>query len=395
MTRPSRIEVSASALRSNVEALVELCAPAAVCAVVKANAYGHGAVLASREALAGGASVLAVALVEEAVELREAGIDAPILVLSAPQRDDWATVAELGLESFVYSRDDIEAAAAAAGAGSVGGARGEVEVGLHLKVDTGMRRVGCEVGDALELAGLILDTPGVRLAGLATHLATADEVAPSAGAALCDAQLAAFSEVDAQVAAMVEGRSGSATDRSTNGDRGYVRHVANSPAALTRPQARLDMVRCGIAVYGIAPSPAQPIPVELTPAARLVSAVTWTKRVGADEAVSYGARYRTPRETTIATVPVGYADGVARSLTGAGAEVLINGRRAPIVGTVTMDQLMIDVGDEPVAIGDEVVLIGRAGADEITANDLAETIGTIGYEVVTRLSARLPRVVVP
>jgi len=165
MTRPSRIEVSASALRSNVEALVELCAPAAVCAVVKANAYGHGAVLASREALAGGASVLAVALVEEAVELREAGIDAPILVLSAPQRDDWATVAELGLESFVYSRDDIEAAAAAAGAGSVGGARGEVEVGLHLKVDTGMRRVGCEVGDALELAGLILDTPGCASPG--------------------------------------------------------------------------------------------------------------------------------------------------------------------------------------------------------------------------------------
>lgn len=367
MKRPSRVEVSFGAMTRNIAALAELCAPAVVCAVVKANAYGHGAVEASRAAIEGGASVLAVALVEEAEELREAGIATRIIVLSEPDPRAWPTVATLGVEPFVYTASGIEAAAAAArDAGTT--------IGLHLKVDTGMRRVGCEPSDAVSLAELIRDTEGVSFVGLATHLATADEP----NSALCDLQLARFREVDAALRAA--------------GFDGYLRHVANSAAALTRPDARFEMVRCGIAIYGIEPSTDQTYPIELAPVARVVSAVSFAKRVPAGEVVSYGARYRTARPTTIATVPIGYADGIPRGLSGAGAEALIGGRRYPIVGTVTMDQLMVDVGDDEVVRGDEVVLLGADGDERIGANDIAELCGTIGYEIVTRLSARLPRV---
>ena len=367
MKRPSRIEVSFSAVTKNIAALGELCAPAVVCAVVKANAYGHGAVEASHAAIEGGASVLAVALVEEAEELRTAGIDARIIVLSEPDLRAWPTVAELGVESFVYTAAGIGAAAEASRAAGT-------TLGLHLKVDTGMRRVGCEPADTVPLATLIRDTDGVEFVGLATHLATADEP----HSALCDLQIERFRAVDRALAEA--------------GFSGYIRHAANSAGALTRPEARFEMVRCGIAIYGVEPAPSQAYPISLTPVARVVSAVSFAKRVPAGESVSYGARYTTSADTTIATVPIGYADGIPRTLTGAGGSALINGVRYPIVGTVTMDQLMIDVGDDAVSVGDEVVLLGGVGDEAITANEIAELTGTIGYEIVTRLSARLPRV---
>lgn len=361
--RPTHATVDLGAIRTNAALLAECVAPARLLAVVKADGYGHGSVAVARAALEGGASWLGVALVEEGRALRAAGISAPILLFSEPPVEAAAEVVQLDLIPAVYTEPGIHAlAAAATEAGTV--------LSVHLKVDTGMRRVGAEPAQVLGFARMILADPALTLGGVMTHFAVADE--PGTGV---DVQRERFDHVLAELVA--------------DGIDPGVRHAANSAALLTRPETRYDMVRAGIALYGLPPVSTD---LELLPALSLVSAVSFVKRVHADEAVSYGWRYRTQHETSIATVPIGYADGVRRALHAVGGEVLIRGQRFPIAGTITMDQLMVDVGNVEVQVGDTVTLIGTDGAASVSAEEWASALGTIAYEVVCSFSPRVPRI---
>ena len=367
--RPVWAEVDLGAVRANVRALREHCAPARLLAVVKADGYGHGAVPVAEAALEAGAMGLGVALVEEGIELRSAGIDAPILVLSEPVADAAPSVVAYGLTPVVYTLTGIDALAKAV---ADRGARDRL--GVHLKVDTGMHRVGCDVDDAVELATQVVDRPELELAGVCTHLAVADEPDNPYTAE----QLARF---DGVLAAFRE-----------RGIPTGVVHACNTAGALDWPGARFDMVRVGIGCYGIAPADALEGRVELQPAMSVKARVSQVKVVPSGARVSYGLRYETDRATRIATVPIGYADGVPRELPHRGGEAIVRGRRCPIAGTVTMDQLMLDVGDLPVEVGDEVVLIGRQEGEEITAASWAGAMGTIAYTIVCGIGPRVPRV---
>jgi alanine racemase len=366
--RPTWAEVDLDAIRHNARVLLDLARPAALLAVVKADAYGHGAVPVAKAALDAGASWLGVALVEEGAALRAAGIDSatPVLVLSEPAPAAAAAVVELELTPTVYTANGIDALAKA-----VAESGREAPLPVHLKVDTGMHRVGCTPGDARALVEGIEALPELVLEGVCTHLAVADEPDRNETAQ----QLERFDGVLAELA--------------SDGRRPMLAHAANSAGLIAHPGARYDLVRCGIALYGANPVPSHP--VSLRPALSLRARVSHVKRLPAGAGVSYGLRYALSRESTIATVPIGYADGVPRGLGLAGGEVLVGGRRVPIAGTVTMDQLMVDVGDAPVEVGDEVVLIGRHGSEEISAGEWADRVGTIAYEIVTGISARVPR----
>jgi alanine racemase len=364
--RPAWVTVDLDAVRGNTAALVDVVAPAALLATVKADAYGHGAVPVARAALAAGATWLGVAFVEEGMELRAAGLDAPVLLLSEPPPAAAAVVVAEGLTPMVYTAEGIDALADAATAAGV-------TRPVHLKVDTGMHRVGCAPADAVDLAARVLARDGVWLEGLATHLAAADDD----DRAYTDAQLDAFDAVVDAVSAAV--------------GRPPIVHAANSAAALAHPRARYDLVRVGITLYGIPPSPATAGAVPLCPALALRARVSYVKDLPAGARVSYGLRYTLARPARIATVPVGYADGVPRGLGTHGGEVLVGGRRCAIAGTVTMDQLLVDVGDLGVRTGDDVVLLGRQGDQAIDALEWADRLDTIAYEVVTRLGGRLPR----
>ena len=246
---------------------------------------------------------------------------------------------------------------------------------IHLDVDTGMRRIGVEPHQAVALARRIVDDPALELAGTMTHLAVADEP----GNPGTDAQLARFEKVLAELA-------GEGIDPG-------LRHAANSAATMIHPRARLDLVRAGISLYGIPPSPVLAAFADLRPALRWSAEVRFVKPVSAGEGISYGHRHVFEADTVVATIPAGYADGVRRRLGVVGGEVLIRGRRRPIVGVVTMDQFMVDVGpDTDVEVGDEAVLVGSQGDDEITATEVALLLDTIGYEITCGLSPRVPRV---
>jgi alanine racemase len=339
-------------------------------AVVKAHGYGHGAVPVARAALDAGAHWLGVALVEEGAELRAAGIDAPVLVLSEPPPAAAPAVVALGLTPVAYTRPGIDALAKAVADS------GADPLPVHLKVDTGMHRVGCAVADARGLAGSIATRDELRLEGVLTHLAVADEPDNP----YTPQQLDRFDTVLDDLR-----RAGLAFD---------LVHAANSAALLAfSDRARFDLVRCGIAVYGVPPAPGLAGRVALRPAMAVKARVSHVKRLPAGARLSYGLRYTMSREGTVATVPVGYADGVPRALSATGGEVLVRGRRHPMAGTVTMDQLMVDVGDAAVEVGDEIVLLGRDGdADaEITADEWADRLGTIGYEIVCGIGRRVPR----
>ncbi len=364
--RAARAEVDLDAVAHNTRELVRFVAPAQLCAVVKADGYGHGAIAVSEAALEAGASWLGVALVEEGAVLRKAGIDAPILLLSEPRNSDLDAAVRYGLRLTLYTNEGVRAAARAARA------IGETAK-VHIKVDSGMNRVGVRPADALELAREIVDSPDLEFEGLWTHCAAADDPTNP----FTEVQLVRFNEVTADMAAA--------------GMEPTVRHVANSAAAIDRADARLDMVRTGIAIYGVAPAPVLADRLDLRPALSLHAEVSLVKRVRAGEGISYGLRHRFESDATIATIPIGYADGVPRALSKAGGEVLVHGRRRPIVGVVTMDQLMIDCGDDDVAIGDDVVLIGTQGNESITARDWADLLDTIPYEIVCRIGPRVPR----
>ncbi|MDQ1478945.1 MAG: alanine racemase [Actinomycetota bacterium] len=366
--RPVWAEVDLAAVRANVRTLRALVAPATVCAVVKADAYGHGAVAVSKAAIDAGAACLAVALVEEGVQLRDAGIDAPILVLSEPVPAAAETVVAHRLTPVVYTATGIDALAKAA---LTLGARDPVAV--HLKVDTGMHRVGCDPADAVALAAHVVDRPELVLAGVCTHFAVADEPENP----YTETQRLLFEEVLGALHAQ-----GLPT--------GTV-HACNTAGAIACPDARYDMVRAGIGIYGLAPSPMLAGRVELVPALAVKARVSHMQALPAGARVSYGLRYETAAATRVATVPIGYADGVPRELAQRGGEVLIAGRRLPIAGTVTMDQLMVDVGDLSVGVGDEVVLLGRQGEARIGAEEWAEQMDTITYTVVCGVGPRVPR----
>jgi alanine racemase len=366
--RPAWVEIDLDAIRANTGAIVDAVAPAAVMAVVKADAYGHGDGAVARAALDAGATWLGVALVEEGIALREQGIDAPILVLSEPPAAAAPAVVAASLTPVVYTLGGLEHLAKA-----VASSGRDAPLAVHLKVDTGMHRVGCSITEVAVLAEAIASHAELALAGTCTHLAVADEPDdPYTGE-----QLARFDAVLADLVA--------------RGHAPGLRHAANSAGALAFPSARYDLVRTGIALYGIDPSPAVSGRVRLRPALAFKSRVGYVKTVPAGARVSYGLRYTVPAPARLATVPVGYADGVPRRLGHVGGQVLIGGRRVPIAGTVTMDQLLVDVGEAPVAAGDEVVLIGRQGDEEVTAAEWAGPLDTIPYEIVCSIGPRVPR----
>ncbi|HWW52330.1 MAG TPA: alanine racemase [Acidimicrobiales bacterium] len=371
--RPVWAEIDLGAVRDNTRVLTNLVAPARVCAVVKAFGYGHGPVRVAEAALSGGATWLAVATVEEGVQLRQGGITEPVLLLSEPPPPAMGDVVSWQLTPTLYTQEGVEAAAKAI---TMLGGTGPLAV--HLKVDTGMHRVGATSDEAFQLASAVARAPELELEGFCTHLAVADEPHNSFTAQ----QVERFNEVVARLAAA--------------GVRPTLLHASNSAGALTQPAARYDLVRCGLAVYGLAPSPELADHCrDLEPAMTLKARVTYVKQVPAGDRISYGLRYRFERESTVATVPIGYADGVPRRLADQGGEVLIGGRRRPIAGSVTMDQLMVDCGDDDgVVVGDEVVLLGRQGPESIGAWEWADLLDTIAYEVTCGISARVPRVYV-
>ncbi|WP_421121107.1 alanine racemase [Aquihabitans daechungensis] len=368
--RPVWAEVDLGAISANVATLRALAAPAAMCAVVKADGYGHGAVPAARAALAGGADVLAVALVAEGVELREAGIDTVVMVLSQASADEIDTLVAADLDATVYTASGVRGLAESARRAGRSAAR---PVRVHLKVDTGMHRVGVQPGDAVELARSVVGEPALDLRSVFTHCAVADEP----GNPFTSRQLARFDAVLADLAAA--------------GIEVPCTHAANTAAAIDHPDARRGLVRCGIGIYGLDPAPALAGRVPLVPAMSVHARVSHVKRVAGGEGVSYGLRYRPANETTIATVPLGYADGLPRRLGSHGGTVLVGGVPRPIAGSVTMDQILVDCGDDPVEVGDEVVLIGRQGSAVIGAEDWADLLGTIAYEIVCGISPRVPR----
>ncbi|WP_420639366.1 alanine racemase [Candidatus Poriferisocius sp.] len=364
--RPTWADISLPAIAHNVGLLAELVQPAELCAVVKADAYGHGIVPVARTAAQAGATMLAVALVDEGRRLREADIDIPVLLLSEPRPNEFAAVVEHRLTPTVYQGEGLAAAAAAA---ATAGER----LPVHLKVDTGMARVGAPPAQVLMLADAIAERGTLDLAGVWTHCAVADEP---------DNSFTAY---------QIEQYNHLLSRLRLAGHHGFSRHLANSAVAMAHPAGRFDMVRCGIAIYGIPPSPAMAAHLPLQPAMTVRTEVAMVKTIAAGTPVSYGHHYRAPADTQLATIPIGYADGWSRRLGVCGGEVLIGGRRRAIAGMVTMDQTMVDCGvDHPVAPGDEVVLLGRQGDEEITATEIAERLDTVAYEIVCQLGRRVP-----
>ncbi|MDQ1709093.1 MAG: alanine racemase [Frankiaceae bacterium] len=358
--------VDLAAIRSSVAALVAHCDGSAVMSVVKADGYGHGAVPSARAAIAGGATWLGVALVEEAVALREAGVGVPVLVLVEPPPGAADLAARYAVDLAVGSRSALQETVAAAG-------RSGSPVRVHLKVDTGLTRGGATAADwpaLVSAAGVAQAAGAVEVVAVWSHLACADDP----GHPSIDRQLQAFRRA-AEIAAPL---------------RPTLLHLANSAAAVSRPDTHFDLVRPGIACYGLAPIPRRPDHLGLIPAMSLHARVALTKRVPAGTGVSYGHRYVTPAETTVALVPLGYADGVPRAA-GSTAEVWVGGRRRRISGTVSMDQFVVDVGDDDVTAGAAVVLFGSGSGGEPTAQDWADALGTISYEITTRIGPRVPR----
>ena len=367
--RPVWAEVDLDAIRHNASVLSAIASPAWLCAVVKADGYGHGAVEVARAAVDGGARWLAVALVEEGLRLRSAGIDAPILVLSEPVAEAMGAVVEEDLAPTLYTRAGVRAASEAARR------RGDAfALGVHIKVDTGMHRVGATAQEAVALARLVAEDPALRLDGFCTHFAVADQ----ADNGFTDLQIERF---EAAVG-----------DLNAAGVAPLLLHAANSAATLWHRRARYSMVRCGISLYGLSPTSGAIDLRGLRPALSLKTKVSYVKTVPAGEGISYGLRYRVEEDSTVATVPIGYADGLPRAVSAKGAQVLIGGVRYPIAGTVTMDQILVDCGPAgPVSVGDEVVVIGSQGGETVSAEELADLAGTICYEIVCAISARVPR----
>ncbi len=362
--------VNVAAVQRNVALLRSRVAPGTqLCAVVKADASGHGAVPVARAALAGGATSLAVATVGEAAELRAAGLTDPILILGAISNDELPIALAANAEIVAWSERFV--ADLARLADGAGGGRGAISV--HVKLDSGMGRLGTRQADeAVAVAELVrARAPKLALVGAMTHLATADD-----DPEFVAQQLAAFEPFAARLRERVPGLRV---------------HAANSAATLREPASHFDFVRCGIALYGCDPMNQDPAPYGLEPALELTSYVAALKPIAPGQSAGYGRRFIAERPTWIATLPIGYADGIRRALTN-NCDVLIDGGRYPLVGTVSMDNVTVDVGPEPVvSVGARAVLIGRSGDERQTVEDVANRVGTINHEILCGISARVPR----
>lgn len=335
-------------------------------AVVKANAYGHGDIEVSKAALSAGADCLGVALAEEAERLRKAGLSCPVYLLFEPPPEAAGSVLDSGVICSVYTPELAEALSRET-------EKRGTTARVHIKVDTGMRRVGVHPGNVGDLARLLAGLPGLSVEGIYTHFAVATEPEDP----FTEKQMDLFEAAAAEAEELL-GRS-------------LARHAANSAGVLAFPRSHYDMVRVGIAMYGLPPSEHFRDVTELRPALSLKGEVALVKKVAAGEGISYGLTYAPIGDTYIATIPIGYADGLPRILSGK-AEVLIDGTRRSVVGTICMDLSMVELGPEPVPPGTPFVIIGNDGDEEITADEIAEKLGTINYEVVCMISARVPRV---
>lgn len=368
--RATRAIIHLENLQSNIiEIRKRLATGTRLCVPVKADAYGHGALRVAVAAIRSGASYLAVASVQEGIDLREAGIVAPILSLSLPIPEEIPSIINHELTPLVVDGEFIaELGAAARAMNRV--------VPVHLKIDTGMSRIGCSPEQAVALARLIAHERHLILEGVATHLAVADSLSP-ADVAYTKAQLASFTDAIDSI-------------RAEGIDPGIV-HAANSGAVLLYPESHFDMVRPGILVYGYAPAPGLEGRIDVRPVMELETQVVSIKKIEAGTSVSYGRTWTAGQETFIATIPVGYADGLARHLS-PGLKVRIGEREYPIVGRICMDQCMIDIGSDPwIQRWDHVTIFGPPPAAS-SAQNIADLLGTIPYEITCGINKRVPRV---
>jgi alanine racemase len=371
--------VNLAALERNVARLrSQLIDGASLCAVVKGDGYGHGAVPCARAALAGGAARLAVATAQEAAELRAGGIGAPLLVMGALSAEELPVAVRARADVVAWTDRFVADAVAAIGdVAARAGGRGRPaggSLGIHVKLDSGMGRLGTrDPAEAQRVVeGVMRSGPAVSLAGVMTHFATAD-----GDQEFVEVQLARFEPFVTEVRRTAPG---------------VTVHAANSAATLRVPASHFDMVRCGIAIYGADPMNDDPSTHELEPVLELSSYVAAVKRAAPGDSAGYGRQFIAPEETWLGTVPIGYADGIRRALSG-NCDVLVAGRRYPLVGAVSMDNITIDLGPETtVAVGQPATIVGVDGSVRQTAEELARRIGTINYEVLTGISARVPRV---
>lgn len=364
--RPTRAIVYKERLRHNYRCLREFLHPKVqICAVVKANAYGHGIVQIAKTLEEEGSDALAVACLSEAWTLRCAGIKIPIHLLGLCLPEEIPAAIDADVIPFICTREETDLWQRSA-------QQADKIIQVHLAVDTGMGRIGCPVEQAVQLAGRIEKAPNLELTGLSTHFARADED----NAQPTELQLGLFSHIT-----------------NVLGRKVQCIHAANSAGILQFPASHYTMVRPGLMLYGYSPmeNADQDLPFDLKPVLHLVSRVLFLKKVPAGTPISYGAHYVTDKETWIATIPLGYADGYARVLSNR-AHVVIRGQRYPVVGSICMDQMMVDVGrDTPVHLYDEVTVFGD-DAGLVSAHDVAEQMGSISYEVLTSLGLRIPRI---
>jgi len=366
--RPTVVEVNLARLTENFRAIQAAVAPAAVMPIVKANAYGHGLVPVARHLVGLGATTLGVAFLEEAVALREAGVTVPILVMGGVFGDQIPVFLRHGLALTASSIDKlrhIDETAREMG----------VTAKVHLKIDTGMERIGVHYYNAEGLLARAAECRHCVVEGIYSHFANAD----AADLTSARLQLSRFLDV--------------LTWYDRHGVAPPVRHIANSGAVLQLRESHLDLVRPGILLYGVYPSAEVPRTIAVQPALSWKSRVVYFKVVKPDHPVSYGSTWQTDHPVRVVTVPVGYGDGYCRALSSV-AQVMIRGKRYPVVGRVCMDQIMVNLEWETAYNGDEVVLIGADGVERITCEDLAEWAGTIPYEVLTNINTRVPRVYV-
>lgn len=365
--RPTFAEIDLAAIAQNIRAIKQRVHPAQVMAVVKADAYGHGAAQVARTALANGATYLGVALVEEGIELRQQGFTEPILVFGGAFAEQLHYFFKHDLELTVYTREIAQALSPLA-------RKYQKPIAVHVKVDTGMGRVGVHWNQALAFIAELLTLPGVVVKGLYTHFATSDERNKD----YARLQLARFHQVLQQL--------------EQHKIHIPLKHAANSGAIIDLPETHLDMVRPGVMMYGYYPSPETSASIPVRPAMTLKSRVLFIKDVPANTSISYGRQYITESPTRIATIPMGYADGYNRLLSNQ-SQVTIRGQRWPIVGRVCMDLIMADIGrDSHIQVGDDVIVFGRPEDNAFTVTDICQKIGTIPYEVTCWVSQRVPRV---
>ncbi len=377
VNRPSRVEISRSALENNIATMRAVSGAAALAAVVKANGYGVGAVHLATIYQENNVAMLCVAVVDEGIELRSNAITIPVLVFAELDERNTALAFENGLMPTIGSLEGAKFAAASAQ--QLGGTHR-----VHVKLDTGMHRLGVDRENLDAVLDVLVASANIEIDGFYTHFSVADESSPE-HRAFTRTQIDLFNEASDHVAS-----------------RGIVVkniHLANTAGAVAFKDAHATMVRCGLGLLGVAPqywieSVIAESGMQLQQAVSIHSKVSAVRRVPAGARPSYGRRRELENDSNIATIPYGYADGYARSLFAGGAEVLINAKRYPLAGQITMDQIVIDCGDDEIKVGDDVVLLGRQGNEFISASELAERLDTISYEIFTMIATRVARVVV-